>query len=85
MKMEITVKIKNEDGAETIKPVVIDTEIPGYDDYKGPDSFLQDFDVCEKAVIKLRDEAVKEAMDAYLADISKKKLQTKPKSKKGTK
>ena len=85
MKMRMTIEIINDDGTITKVPIQKDTEIPGYDDYKGPDSFLQDFDVCEKAVLKLRDDAVKEAMDAYLADVSKKKRQTKPKSKKSTK
>ena len=85
MKMEITVKIINEDGTETTKPVVVDTDIPGYDDFKGPDTFLQDFDVYEKAVLKLRNDAVKQATEEYLADVSKKKLQPRPASEKGSK
>ena len=85
MKMEITVKITNDDGTETVKPVVIDTDIPSYDDYKGPDSFLQDFDVYEKAVLKIRNDAVKEATEAYLEDIAKKKLMIDPKKMKDTK
>ena len=84
-KMEITVKIINDDGTETLQPVTIDTDIPDYDDFKGPDTFLQDFDVYEKAVLKLRNDAVKEATDAYLEDIAKKKLMPKQKSKKDMK
>jgi len=72
MKMKITVEIENEDGTKTIEPVVVDTEIPDYDDFKGPDTFLQDFDVLEKAVLKIRNDAAKEAVEAYLEDISKK-------------
>ena len=39
MKMEIIVKIKNDDGTEIIKPVVIDTEIPEFEEFKCPDNF----------------------------------------------
>jgi len=84
MKMRITVEIENEDGTKTVKPVVVDTDIPGYDDFKGPDTFLQDFDVLEKAVLEIRNKAAKEAVEAYLSEVSKKKLQTKPTSEKDT-
>jgi len=36
MKMEIIIKIKNDDGSETIEPVIIDTEIPEYGNSKAP-------------------------------------------------
>lgn len=85
MKMKITVEIENEDGTKTIEPVVVDTEIPDYDDFKGPDTFLQDFDVLEKAVLKIRNDAAKEAVEAYLEDISKKKLIPELEKKKSTK
>ena len=85
MKMQITVEIINNDGTETVKPIVVDTEIPSYDDFKGPDTFLQDFDVLEKAVLKLRNEAATEAVSAYMEDVSKKKRKTKQASEKDTK
>ena len=84
MKMEITIKIKNDDGTVTEVPIEKEVYIPGYDDYKGPDTFLQDFDVAEKAVIKLRDDAIKDALETYLAGISKKKRMTKPMNEKNT-
>ena len=85
MKMKITVEIENEDGTKAIEPVVVDTEIPNHDDFKGPDTFLQDFDVYEKAVLQIRNEVVKEATEAYLEDVSKKKLIPELEKKKNTK
>lgn len=82
MKMEITVKIKNCDGSETIKPVIIDTEIPEFDEFKGPDNFREVFDAYEKAVLKARNSAAEIATEEYLAELSKKKhLLTQKKQK----
>ena len=72
MKMEIIVKIKNDDGSETIKPVVVDTEVPNYEEFKGPDNFRETFDILEKAALKVRNEAVETAIEKYLAELSKK-------------
>lgn len=72
MKMEITVKIKNNDGSETIKPVIIDTEIPEFNEFKGPDNFREVFDVYEKAVLKARNSAAEIATEEYLVELSKK-------------
>lgn len=33
MKLEISVKFIDEDGSEAIKPVVIDSSVPGFDDF----------------------------------------------------
>ena len=85
MKMEITIKIKNFDGTIVETPIEKEIEIPNYDDYKGPDTFLQDFDVAEKAVIKLRDDAIKDALATYLAGVSKKKLTINPMNEKNMK
>lgn len=74
MKMEIIVKIKNDDGSETIKPVVVDTEVPNYEEFKGPDNFRETFDILEKAALKVRNEAVETAIEKYLAELSKKSL-----------
>ena len=72
MKMEITVKIKNDDGTETIKPITIDTDIPEFDEFTGPDNFREVFDKCEKSVIKIRNKAAELVMEEYLTELSKK-------------
>jgi len=72
MKMEITVKIKNDDGTETIKPITIDTDIPEFDEFKGPDNFREVFDKYEKAVLKARNTAAEVATEEYLTELSKK-------------
>lgn len=72
MKMEITVKIKNDDGTETIKPITIDTDIPEFDEFEGPDNFREVFDKCEKSVLKIRNKAAELAMEEYLTELSKK-------------
>jgi hypothetical protein len=73
MKMKITVEIENDDGSKTIKPVVVDTEVPNYEEFKGPDNFRETFDILEKAALKVRNEAVETAIEKYLAELSKKK------------
>jgi len=72
MKMEINVRIKNADGTEGTKPVVVDTEIPEFDEFTGPDNFREVFDKYEKAVLKVRNEAAELATDEYLTAMSKK-------------
>jgi len=54
MKMEIIVKIKNDDGTEIIKPVVIDTEIPEFGEFKNANNFKEVFHKYEQAVLKAR-------------------------------
>lgn len=73
MKMEIIIKIKNDDGSETIEPVIIDTEIPEYEEFKGSDNFRETFDKYEKAVLKARNAAAEIATQEYLTELSKKK------------
>ena len=85
MKMEITVKIKNDDGTETIKPITIDTEIPEFDEFKGPDNFREVFDKCEKSVLKIRNKAAELAIEEYLSELSKKKPLRKSKKEKDEK
>jgi hypothetical protein len=80
MKMEITVKIKNINGADTIKSVILDTDIPEFDDFRGPDNFREVFDKYEKAVLKARNIAAERATEEYLIELSKKKHLEKPKS-----
>lgn len=73
MKMKIAVEIVNDDGTESIKPIVIDTEIPEFEDFKGPDNFREVFDKYEKAVLKARNTAAELATVQYLSELSKKK------------
>ena len=73
MKMEIIVKLTDDKGNEVLKPVTVDTDVPDFDDFTGPDRFREDFDVLEKAVLKARNRAAKIAIEEYLAELSKKK------------
>jgi len=82
MKMEITVRIKNADGTEEIRPIVVDTEIPEFKEFTGPDNFREVFDKYEKAVLKIRNKAAESATDEYLSGMSKKNSRPKSKGKK---
>ena len=79
MKMEITIRIKNTDGTEEIRPIVVDTEIPEFEEFTGPDNFREVFDRCEKAALKIRNKAAELAIKEYLSEMSKKN--SRPKSK----
>jgi hypothetical protein len=72
MKMEITVRIKNTDGTEEIRPIVVGAEIPEFEEFTGPDNFREVFDKYEKAVLKIRNKAAESATDEYLSGMSKK-------------
>lgn len=72
MKMKITVEIENDDGSKTIKPITIDTDIPEFDEFTGPDNFREVFDKCEKSVLKIRNKATELAVEEYLTELSKK-------------
>jgi hypothetical protein len=85
MNMEITVKIMNDDGTETIKPITIDTDIPEFEEFKGPDNFRKVFDKCEKSVLKIRNKAAELAIEEYLTELSKKKQLNKQKKEKNGK
>lgn len=85
MEMKITVEFKNNDGTEIIKPVAIDTEVPEFDEFTGPDNFREVFDKYEKAVLKARNRAAEIATEEYLTELSKKKLLWKPKKQRGQK
>lgn len=84
MKMKMTVEIENTEGTKEIRPIVVDTEIPEFDDFTGPDNFREVFDKYEKAVLKIRNEAAEQATQEYLSAMSKKnsKLRFKDKKKK---
>ena len=79
MKMEIIIKIKNDDGSETIKPIIVDTEI---EEFKGPDNCRETFDKYERAVLKARNAAAEIATQEYLTELSKKKAVQKSRKKK---
>ena len=85
MKIEITVKIKNDDGTETIKPITIDTDIPEFDEFKGSDNFREVFDKCEKSVLIIRNKAAELALEEYLTELSKKKSSAKAEKAEGAK
>lgn len=82
MKMKIIVKFENEDGTETVKPITIDTDVPEFDEFKGPDNFREVFDKYEQAVLKARNTAAEVATEEYLSELSKKKPMKEPKRKK---
>ena len=73
MKMEISIIFKDAEGNEKVKPIIVDTEVPDFNQFTGPDKFLEDFDVYEKAVLKARNKAAELATKEYLAELSKKK------------
>lgn len=73
MKMKITVEIENAEGLKEIKPIVIDTEIPEFDEFKSPDNFREVFNKYETAVLKARNMAAELATEEYLSEMSKKK------------
>ena len=74
MKMKITVEIENADGLKEIKPIVIDTEIPEFDEFKGPDNFREIFHKYETSILKARNMGAELATEEYLTELSKKKL-----------
>ena len=78
MKMKITVEIENEDGVKEIRPIIINTEIPKFEEFKTSDNFREVFNNYEKAVLKARNTAVELATEEYLTELSKKKSQQKP-------
>jgi len=77
MKMKINVEFTDDDGNVIVRPVTVDTEVPDFDDFTGPDKFREDFDVLEKAVLKARNRAAEIAVEDYLAELSKKKPLTR--------
>lgn len=79
MRMEIIVKIINDDGTEIIKPVAIDTEIPEFSEFKNANNFKEVFHKYEQAVLKARNVAAELATEEYLTELSKKKSIRKPK------
>ncbi|KAF0239751.1 MAG: hypothetical protein FD183_1337 [Chitinophagaceae bacterium] len=74
MKTEITVKIKNDDRTETIKPLTIDIDIPEFDEFKGPDNIREVFYKYEKAVLKVGNAAAEISTEEYFTELSEKEV-----------
>jgi hypothetical protein len=79
MKMEISIKITNDNGIETLKPLVVDTSIPEFDEFIDATNFREVFDKYEKAVLKARNTIAELATEEYLSELSKKKPMIKQK------
>jgi hypothetical protein len=80
MKMEINIRIINDNGTEVIKPIETNTEIPGFEEYTGADNFREVFNRCEQSVLKIRNASAEAAIEDYLTELSKKKLLQRQKS-----
>lgn len=73
MKLQITVDIKNDDGALGAKSTIIEVNIPDFEAFTGPDKFGEVFDEYERTVLKARNEAIAAATEKYLSEMAKKK------------
>jgi hypothetical protein len=73
MKMQITVKIKQEDGSALTDPTTVEVDIPEVEAFTGPEVFDDVFDGCERGVLEARNGVVEEAMGKYLSVVAKKK------------
>jgi hypothetical protein len=73
MKMEITVRLKNADGETATELTTIEVDVPGFEEFTGPDIFGAVFDEYERGFIKARNEAGKDATEKYLNELVKKK------------
>lgn len=82
MIIEITVKIRKADGTEELRPVVIDAEIPEFDEFEGPQNFREVFHKYEQTVLEIRNKAARLATEEYLAELSKKNSRQRSKDKK---
>jgi hypothetical protein len=74
MKIKVEVKIENSNGTENISPVVMEGEIPDFSEFKGPDKFREVFDKLERTALKVRNESMKQAIENYSSELSKKKV-----------
>ena len=73
MKIEVLVKIIDSDGKECIEPVIVEGEIPDFNEFKGPDNFREVFDKLERTALRVRNESMKQAIENYSSEMSKKK------------
>jgi hypothetical protein len=73
MKMQIIVKMKNEDGSELTEPTTMEVNIPEVEAFTGPEVFDQVFQQYEQEVLGARNGVIKEATEKYLRAVGKKK------------
>lgn len=73
MKIEVSVKIIDSDGNESFKPVIATGELPDFSEFTGPDNFREIFDKVERTAIQVRNESMKQAIENYSSELSKKK------------
>jgi hypothetical protein len=68
MKMQIIVKIEQEDGSALTDPTAVEVNIPEIEAFDSPEVF----DGCERGVLEARNGVVEEAMGKYLSIVAKK-------------
>jgi hypothetical protein len=73
MKIEVSVKIKDDEGKEIFETVSVEGEIPDFSEFKGSDNFRDVFDKLERTSLKVRNESMKQAIENYSSQLSKKK------------
>lgn len=73
MKIEVSVTIKDDEGKEIIERVVVEGKIPDFSEFKGPDNFREVFDKLERTSLIVRNESMKQAIENYSSQLSKKK------------
>ena len=73
MKIEVLIKIIDADGNESFEPVIVTGELPDFSEFTGPDNFLEIFDKVERTALKVRNESMKQAIENYSSELSKKK------------
>ena len=73
MKIEVLVKITDADGNESFEPVIVTGDLPDFSEFTGPDNFREIFDKVERTAIKVRNESMKQAIENYSSELSKKK------------
>lgn len=81
-KFKISVEIINDDGTKTIKPIIIEKDIPSIDDFMDGNNFRTNFDNYERSVLQARKEVIEIATEGYLEEASKKKFMNKEKNHK---
>lgn len=74
MKIEVLVKIKDADGNEGFEPVIVTGELPDFSEFTGPDNFRELFDQVEHTALKVRNNSMKQAIEHYSSELSKKSM-----------
>jgi hypothetical protein len=74
MKIEVLIKIIDADGNESFEPVIVIGELPDFSEFTGPDNFLEIFDKVERTALKVRNKSMKQAIENYSSELSKKRI-----------